>query len=64
MDNGPEFIKPGNPSQKSFVEHCNRTYSTEVLDCYLPKKQSEVRQITETGYMSTMNRDQMNHFAT
>ena len=42
-----EFIKPGKPTQNSFVERFNRAYRTEVLNCYLSKAQSEVRQITE-----------------
>ena len=42
-----EFIEPGKPTQNSFVERFNRTYHTEVLNCYLFKKLSEVRQITE-----------------
>ena len=45
---GPlEFVKPGTPTQNSYVERFNRTCRNEVLDFYLFKKLSEVRQITE-----------------
>lgn len=45
--NHVEFIIPGKPTQKSFAERFNRTFRTEVLNCYLFKKLSEVCQITE-----------------
>jgi putative transposase len=43
-----EFIKPGKPTQNSYVERFNRTYRTEVSDMYAFRRLSEVREVTNS----------------
>ena len=42
-----EFIKPGTPTQNSYVERFNRTYRDEILNMYIFQTLSEVRERTE-----------------
>ena len=51
-----EFIQPGKPTQNSYVERFNRTFRDEVLNMYVFKTLSEVREITE-NWMTEYNEE-------
>lgn len=42
-----KFIKPGKPTQNTFIERFNRTDRTEILDFYLFSPLNEAQEITE-----------------
>lgn len=50
-----EFIKPGTPTQNSYVERFNRIYRDEILNMYVFRNLTEVRQLTESWMAENSN---------
>jgi len=57
----PEFIKPGKPTQNSYVERFNRTYRDEILMTYVFMTLAELREMTDPRYGNTTKNDRMMH---
>lgn len=47
-------IQPGKPTPNAYVERFNRTYRTEVLDCYVFESLAELRTMT-AGWLHRYN---------
>ena len=50
------FIKPGKPTQNSYIERFNRTFREDILDMYVFQRLSEVREMTE-NWIDLYNRE-------
>ena len=58
-----DFMQPDCPYQNTYIERYNRTYSDEVLDCYLLQNLNKVKQITHDWmqlYPNHRPRDSLN----
>lgn len=53
-----EFIKPGNPTQNSYVERFNRPFRDEILNMYVFKTLNEVRELSE-NWMRQYNEERL-----
>jgi putative transposase len=59
-----KFIKPGTPTQNSYIERFNRTYRDKILNMYVFKTLNEVRELTENWiieYNEERSHDSLNH---